>query len=298
MPARLAALAALAFAAACTHPKSAATQAPDGGTLADGGMAGAPVEKVEDLASAVIAAGVDTPSGLDWDPQTAAKRAGELFKNVQLLGKLTGLRFMAAMQSMEPDLGVRCVHCHVRSDFPSDEKPPKERARVMLKMNAAINDHTFGGEVRVTCYTCHRGEPVPPPLPPPRALPDFEAPVPELREEDKQKPAEAVYQNIKVLKGAPAERVMIAMGFIANALAVRCSHCHVPGRWDSDEKRPKQRAREMFALLGFINKTYYPEAARGVQGAPSASCSMCHRGSPVPARKAEDTGKPPPPQRQ
>lgn len=84
-----------------------------------------------------------------------------------------------AMRAFTGALGVRCTHCHVGEegkplstyDFASDEKHPKEMARRMLQMVAAINgeylgDHRHGDDppVRVTCATCHRGLRVPRPL--------------------------------------------------------------------------------------------------------------------------------------
>ena len=77
------------------------------------------------------------------------------------------------MRGFTGALGVRCDHCHVGQgdlanfDFASDDKPAKQKARVMLKMLQAINGTHLAelGEKRmmVTCTTCHRGlaRPVP-----------------------------------------------------------------------------------------------------------------------------------------
>ena len=68
-------------------------------------------------------------------------------------------------------LGVRCEYCHVGDgaslqtmDFASDEKITKQKARVMLRMVAALNTSTLAAlparvdpRVEVTCATCHRG---------------------------------------------------------------------------------------------------------------------------------------------
>jgi hypothetical protein len=60
-------------------------------------------------------------------------------------------------------LGQRCNFCHVQGDFPSDEKPEKNTARMMITMVKDINSKiaaASGGTAKeyVTCYTCHRGK--------------------------------------------------------------------------------------------------------------------------------------------
>jgi len=50
-------------------------------------------------------------------------------------------------------------------------------------------------------------------------------------------PAESVFKNIKILKGIPAGRLVniMNMGF-GRSLGVSCGFCHVPGKWDLDDK--------------------------------------------------------------
>ena len=98
-------------------------------------------------------------------------------------------------------LGVRCVHCHVGEegkplstfDFASDAKKEKLVARKMLNMVHRINSEDFGikdfKDVKVTCYTCHRGAtkpltavPEPPAAPTPLA-PATPAPQPQSTQE-------------------------------------------------------------------------------------------------------------------
>lgn len=70
---------------------------------------------------------------------------------------------MPAMRAFTASLGVRCDFCHVQGDFASDEKHHKEIARRMLVMTHKINEENFpGAEMRVTCFTCHRGASEPP----------------------------------------------------------------------------------------------------------------------------------------
>ena len=99
-------------------------------------------------------------------------------KNLKVLPKdIEGERLMAVMRGFGQALGVRCVYCHVAGanerdlntyDFASDEKDHKNDAREMLKFTDELNkkfpegvgeeDHHEPGELRVTCWTCHRGD--------------------------------------------------------------------------------------------------------------------------------------------
>jgi hypothetical protein len=45
----------------------------------------------------------------------------------------------------------------VQDHFDKDDKKPKQTAREMMRMMAAINANSFGGRREVTCYSCHRG---------------------------------------------------------------------------------------------------------------------------------------------
>jgi len=125
---------------------------PDAGSV-DGGATRA------DLVSPITASGSETPAGLEWG-EKGEEPAAKIFKNVKVLGELKGNRFMAGMQSMRANLGEKCPMCHLvkQKDFAADTKKEKRRAREMIRMNEEINRRTFGGEVKVTCWMCHRGE--------------------------------------------------------------------------------------------------------------------------------------------
>ena len=85
------------------------------------------------------------------------KTAGEAFKNVQVLKRAPADQWFDTMAFIAGSLGVTCDHCH-SSKFETDEGNPKKlKAREMMRMVDRINQDQFGGEVVVTCYTCHRG---------------------------------------------------------------------------------------------------------------------------------------------
>jgi cytochrome c peroxidase len=101
------------------------------------------------------------------------------YKNLQVFSKdLTQEQLMQNMKFFAQSLGVRCVHCHVGEegkplstyDFASDAKKDKLIARKMLTMVHRINSEDFGvkdfKDVKVTCYTCHRGAHHPLTVPP------------------------------------------------------------------------------------------------------------------------------------
>jgi hypothetical protein len=88
---------------------------------------------------------------------------------------MDGRQVMGVMRGFTQALGVRCVFCHVPGaneqdlntyDFASDEKEHKKAARSMLRFTESLNndfpmdvgDEPKPGEMRVTCWTCHRGD--------------------------------------------------------------------------------------------------------------------------------------------
>jgi hypothetical protein len=91
--------------------------------------------------------------------------------------------------------------------------------------------------------------------------------------------AESVFKNIKILKGVPAGRLVniMNMGF-GRSLGVSCGFCHVPGKWDLDDKEEKSTARLMFAMVQTINRDYMAKVPND-RGAPAVvNCFTCHRG--------------------
>jgi hypothetical protein len=105
-------------------------------------------------------------------------------------------------------------------------------------------------------------------------------------------PAESVFKNIKVLKGVPAGRLVniMNMGF-GRSLGVSCGFCHVPGKWDLDDKEQKNTARVMLAMVGAINREYLSKLpVDSGHPPPTVSCFTCHRGMPRPT----GPGGPPP----
>ena len=100
------------------------------------------------------------------DPQEpSGQKSSEVYENVKVLGDLDSnefLRLMAAITEwVSPEQG--CAYCHVDEGLASDALYTKVVARRMLEMTQHINNDWVQhvGPSGVTCYTCHRGNPVP-----------------------------------------------------------------------------------------------------------------------------------------
>jgi len=96
-------------------------------------------------------------------------------------------------------------------------------------------------------------------------------------------PSEEVWENIKILKGIPAGRLIpIMQRAFSTSLGVQCNHCHEKGNWASDVNPKKQVARQMWNMSGKINRELLP-AIEGLQSPrPAANCTTCHRGDVIP----------------
>lgn len=100
-----------------------------------------------------------TPPGLDGETASAA------YQNIQVLGDVSRDQFDYTMAALTEWVspGEGCTYCHNPANLASDEKYTKIVARRMIQMTRALNsgwsDHV--GQTGVTCWTCHRGEPVP-----------------------------------------------------------------------------------------------------------------------------------------
>jgi hypothetical protein len=94
------------------------------------------------------------------------------YKNLKILPKnITEKELDKIMEDFEKALGVECNYCHVKKadelDYVSDNKPEKEIGRKMMTMTTDINKRYFDFNKKansiqaVTCYTCHKGTPIP-----------------------------------------------------------------------------------------------------------------------------------------
>jgi hypothetical protein len=94
-------------------------------------------------------------------------------------------------------------------------------------------------------------------------------------DQDSSKTAAQAFKNIQVLKNIPANQLVPAMQFIAASLGVECEYCHVEGQFQSDDKKPKNTAREMIKMMMTINQENF-------DGKREVTCYSCHRGATRP----------------
>jgi hypothetical protein len=124
------------------------------------------------------------------------------------------------------------------------------------------------------------------PSPAPAAF-DQAAAIAKLKEQIKgreNEPATAVFKNIQTMKNTPAGRLLavMEMGF-ARSLGVNCTHCHVPDKWEAEDKPQKQIARDMSAMVSTINRDLLKNVKNLKSESPIVNCTTCHRGEIKPA---------------
>jgi photosynthetic reaction center cytochrome c subunit len=99
------------------------------------------------------------------ETEKAGQRSSEVYQNVQVLGDVDANEFIRIMTAItawvSPEQG--CAYCHNLENMADGSLYTYQVARRMIQMtrhtNADWKSHV--GETGVTCYTCHRGQPVP-----------------------------------------------------------------------------------------------------------------------------------------
>jgi photosynthetic reaction center cytochrome c subunit len=143
--------------AACERPPMQSTQQGYRGT----GMAQIDNPRLLAAQQAAQPALPEVPPPIPGD----GPKAKEIYQNVKVLGDLTAGEFarhmVAITQWVSPEQG--CNYCHNPQNLADDSLYTKVVARRMVEMTRHLNvdwaKHV--GTTGVTCYTCHRGQPVP-----------------------------------------------------------------------------------------------------------------------------------------
>lgn len=99
------------------------------------------------------------PAGAD------GPKARDIYKNVPVLGHLSVAEFTRQMAAITEWVAPKegCAYCHDLEKMGEDTKYTKVVARRMIQMTQHINADwkPHVAQTGVTCYTCHRGNPVP-----------------------------------------------------------------------------------------------------------------------------------------
>ena len=131
-------------------------------------------------------------------------------------------------------------------------------------------------------------EPLPSPTPVTAGF-DQAAAIAKLKEQIKgreQEPAGKVFKNVTtpMLKDGAAARLLAVMEFgYARSLGVTCTHCHVPDKWEDEDKTQKQTARDMAAMMARLNGELLKGIKNLKSATPTVNCTTCHRGEIKPA---------------
>ncbi|NBU89057.1 MAG: photosynthetic reaction center cytochrome c subunit [Betaproteobacteria bacterium] len=306
----IAIMAAMAVLSGCERPPMDAVQHGYRGT----GMAQIYNPRTTELVAAKQEVPVAIPS-----PGSEGPRASQVFKNVQVLGDISAGEFTRLMVSITawvaPDQG--CVYCHNPANFAEDTVYTKVVARRMLQMTRDINSQwtQHVAQTGVTCYTCHRGQPIPSAVwfkkkdapyganfmgdKAGQNTPDPTVNLSSLPY-DPFTPFLLGNENIRVnaTTALPtgnrqsikqAEWTYGLMVHLSQALGVNCTYCHNTRSFQSWEGNPPQRVKAWHGIrmARSLNNDYmepltatFPDHRKGDLGdVAKINCETCHQGA-------------------
>lgn len=265
------------------------------------------------------------PEPYPLDPNDTSPPARQTYQNVQVLGDISTDQFNRVMLSMNDWIGTGeqgCNYCHNPENMASEEKYTYKVARRMLQMTRRINgawsDHVQ--QTGVTCYTCHRGQPVPEAVwslgvqrGTPMALrgnkhgqntPDPNVGYASLPVDPFESYLRGQTGQIRVASSSAypspawnpsikdAEGSYGLMMHLSSALGVNCTYCHNSQSFRSWGNSSQKRATAFYGvrMVRDINEAYitsladvFPANRLGPQGDPyKVNCATCHRGKPKP----------------
>jgi photosynthetic reaction center cytochrome c subunit len=244
--------------------------------------------------------------------------AKDVYKNVQVLGDLTMTEFNRTMVALTnwvaPEEG--CYYCHVsNAGFEDDGIYTKVVSRRMIQMtqdaNANWTDHV--AQTGVTCYTCHRGQPVPAEVwttDPGPGQPSMLAPTGQniaastaaysslpydpftpflLQDNDLRVIGDTVLPQGNRRSIKQAEWTYALMMHMSDSLGVNCTYCHNSRSFFSWDQSTPQRTTAWYAIrhVREMNNDYVvpltdvlPDSRKGPLGdVYKIYCATCHQGA-------------------
>ena len=251
----------------------------------------------------------------------AGPKAGVVYKNVQVLGDLSVGQFTRLMVSLTNWVAPKqgCAYCHNTANMSEDNLYTKIVSRRMIQMTQNINANwqPHVQQTGVTCYTCHRGNPIPSNVwfndPGPKtpggmmvsagpttgknivarnadndSLP-FDPFTPYL---EKDYPIRV--QGEQALPGSnrhsikEAEWTWSLMMHFSQSLGVNCTYCHNSRSFSDWSQSTPQRVSAWYGIrmVRDLNNDYlksltnaWPANRLGTAGdAPKLACATCHQG--------------------
>jgi photosynthetic reaction center cytochrome c subunit len=257
------------------------------------------------------------PQSLPRLPDTGPK-ASAVYKNVQVLGDESVGNFTRLMASItnwvSPAQG--CGYCHNVNNMAEDSVYTKVVARRMIQMVQRVNSgwKSHVAETGVTCYTCHRGQPVPSnvwfnnsgptqagglaqapagknhptPVANSSSLPDD--PFTPFLEQDNN----IRVQSVVALPGTDRQSIKQTdwtyslMIHFSQSLGVNCTYCHNSRAWSDWSQSTPQRVNAWYGIrmVRDLNTNYldplhgtFPTARLGPTGdSAKVNCATCHQG--------------------
>jgi photosynthetic reaction center cytochrome c subunit len=253
-------------------------------------------------------------------------KASQVFQNVKVLGDLSVGEFTRLMVSMTawvaPQQG--CTYCHAGDNMADDSKYTKIVARRMVEMTQHINADwkPHVANTGVTCYTCHRGEPVPKEV---WFKADSQPQGSNFIGDKAGQNSPAASVNLSSLPNDPftpfllgnsdirvngptalpsgnrhstkqAEFTYGLMTHMSTSLGVNCTYCHNSRSFQTWEGGPPQRttAWHGIQMARDLNLTYlepltasFPANRKGELGdVAKVNCATCHQGAYKPLNGA------------
>jgi len=203
-------------------------------------------------------------------PQQRPPLAEEVFKNVPVLRGMPVDEFMDTMGMFAAATGLNCTDCHTTETNDSwenfaAETPLKQTARRMIVMVNALNKSSFGGERKVTCFTCHQGGQRPKVIPDLRV--QYGAPAEDPNDLDIAVPnipglpsaAQILDNYIKAIGGI--QRAAGLISYVARGTYAGFDTGHVEVAVEVYAKAPNQRTLVVHAPFGEKVSTYDGRAA-------------------------------------
>ncbi|TCO77186.1 photosynthetic reaction center cytochrome PufC [Chromatocurvus halotolerans] len=266
----------------------------------------------------------------DIIPQIAdddGPRAGDIYQNVQVLGDLSVGQFTRVMASItewvSPEAG--CAYCHEGNNFASEAPYTKRVSRVMFAMTQRANEDWGSKHVAptgVTCYTCHRGQPVPeyvwaedPGGPHAKGLARAEQNIagkatvayaslpydpltPFLSQDyDIRVASDTALPNGNRTSIKQTEWTYGLMMHFSDSLNANCTYCHNSRAWSDWEQSSPARLKAWHAIRmvremnnAYIDSTadWLPDSRKGALGDPlKVNCKTCHQGAYKPMYGAQ-----------